>query len=1587
MKTYLNKKNIQRFVVFISLLAILIFLYGIYISSTRIALVNYQDFQMARVVKANDSNWLSIEKLDKSATEKFTNYDVIYIFGRGLSLTPNEVSAFKSAGDNGSKIVVEASSNPSIDVTNIEYNNLNKIKDYFRYGGEFNYQQLLRFSRTILDNKTFGVETPEPAKEISTDVLFHKDEDKVFTKVGDYLNYYQTLKSYKPEGKKVALLTSVPGPFNANRDHLNTLIDQLELAGMQVYPISSFTKRLDFIKAINPDAVLMMPHGRMQLGRGQQTIDYLKTTNIPLFAPLSVFEHHDKWLKNPQGYSANLLTMNIVLPELDGAIVPYAINAQFDDENNFNIFKAIPNRVNNFIDIIQHWFLLKDKVNEKKKLAIVYFRGPGKNALVAGNMEVTPSLYNTLKNLKKQGYNLGNLPDNYKDFKADLNRQGAVMAPYAQGLLEQFFQSGKPALVDANIYNNWCHNQLAKGLCQQVEKRYGKAPGEFMTTTKDGKEFLAVARLQYGNIALLPQPLPGLGKDTFKLVHGTQKAPPHSYLATYMWIKEVFKANAIMHYGTHGSLEFTQGKQVALSQYDWADALIGETPHFYVYTMSNVGEAIIAKRRSYATILSHLTPPFNESGLYSDLKQLSDRVDEFQLTQGGGQLTLQQVINGHINNLDLTEDLQLTEVQLTLPLNEWKIQVFNPLSQWIETIAQAKITKGLYTLGHAFNRQEAEQTAALMALDSLMQSYLNITTSQGVEVGNEAAVRVEAKQWITRLFNGESSEKLLSQLLGSIVVKRSEVWFKYNKEIDQSEVIKGFIAMSGKNKAQAASNLSTEELMILTASVISNEENKVFIAGMENEQSFAHISKAIDPNMADKAKLLAKFIPAIGRALSKLEQPEIRQLIIAMQEQDVRKQVLGWLESDVLNQKIIAQKKKKLAILTEQMITKLPSIFPINKDDSDWRSLTVQLNNLVHFNDVLIANPELLEKLSESIQQHTHLDAQTFVNHLAINIQTMSKQLAAKRSKEQQLAESVSLFKTSLSSVVSYREHLLSGASNEFNAINNGLSGGYIEPSSGGDPILNPSALPTGRNMYAIDAEKTPSVAAWTIGKKLAETLLATHLEKTGKYPEKVSFTLWPSEFIHTQGATVAEILYLLGVEPVRDPFKRIKNLKLIPDEELGRPRIDVVVQSAGQLRDLAASRLALIERAVRMVANAEEGEQINFVAKGVRDAEKYLLDKGVAPLAARTNAYRRSFGGVNGAYGTAIMSQVEQGESWNSDSDIAQQYLYNMGAAYGDSESWGEFTPHLFAAALQNTEVVIQPRSSNTWGALSLDHVYEFMGGLNLAVREVTGKDPAAYFNDYRNPNKAKLETLNQTVWMELRSTLLNPKYIANLMEGEASSAETFAETFRNTYGWNVMKPDAIDDSVWNNLHQVYIEDSHQLNVREFFEQENPYALQEMTGVMLETARKGLWKASKEQLATIAKLHTELVIEHEAGCGNFTCGNQSLQTFIKAQLTDTALTEAYQQQSNAAEIGQSQSSGLVLAKQSKEAKKSKQKTEQNIDAKGSNQVEQKPADKTTEQSTVNTDIGDKSNTLVWLWLLLLVPLSILFIRRKQNVR
>lgn len=1290
-------------------------------SPTRVALVNYEDFSASRVIKAMaDEPQFEFQRVGLDSLDRASNFDFVMVFGRGLALDPDQLAHLDEASSAGSAIFIDSPTNPN----HRQLNNLpepvqERVRTYVDNGGDYNYRNLWHFVRRDLDAKLW--QAPEPGEPllIDTDVLFHLG-DEVFVTVEDYQRYYETLPNYNPDGPRIALIATVPGPFNANRDHLNAMINAFESAGMRVYPINGRTERLSLVAQVEPDAVVMMPHGRFGVGRnGQMEVANWFTENqVPLLTPLSVFQEYGSWLEDPQGYSGGMLTMNVVLPELDGGVAPRVVNAQFLDDKGFRIFEAVPERLDEYVAMVQRWINLKKEDNSNKKIGIVYFRGPGKNALVAGGMEVSPSLFNTLHLLKQQGYDLGDLPDDYTSFRARLDVEGPVLTPDGQGQVQRYLNEHDPAWVSNSQYRTWCENELEPGMCTRVDERYGADLGDFMVgRSPDGEKQIAVTRIEFGNVALMPQPLAGFGDDNFRMVHGTGEAPPHTYMAAYLWLRLGFEADAIIHYGTHGSLEFTQGKQVALSPNDWADALIGNTPHFYIYTMSNVGEAIIAKRRSYATIINHLTPPFERAGLYSELATLNRWLDDYRLTDGQVRIEQRRQIIELATEMELHVDLDLNLAET----DTWDEDVLPGLELYLDELSQSRINKGLYTWGKAYDEADAALTAELMLVD---------------------AVAAELPQSESQLAMAESLFAAVNQgaTVGSVVD---------GLNVESTAELRGMLDQYGK-----------------------------------------------------------------------------------------------------------------------------------------------------------------------------------------------------------------------------YKDLLLAGSEHQSQALSNAVAGGYVTPASGGDMLLNPDALPTGRNMYSIDAEQTPSAAAWEVGKVLADEMLRDYEARHGRLPNKVSFTLWPSEFIHSQGATVAQVLYLLGVKPVYAPNGQVQLLELIPAAELGRPRIDVVVQSAGQLRDLAASRLALINQAVEMAASAPDSDS-NFVRDGVRLAEQHLLEQGLTPAQARQYSTRRSFGGVNGSYGTQIMGMVEQGDSWESDEEVAAQYLYNMGAMYGDSDEWGEFIPELFAAALLNTDVVMQPRSSNTWGGLSLDHVYEFMGGLSLAVRSVTGEDAEAYFADYRNPNRAQIQTLQGALQQEARTTLLNPRYLEGLTAGEASSAEVVAETLRNSFGWNTMKPAAIAPGFWDQVYETLVDDKHDLALQNFFETENPYALQEATGVMLEAARKDFWQPTDAQLQALAELHADLVSRFEAGCGTFTCGNELLQDFISEQL-DPAMLASYQDEINAAEVGEVEPRTEVVLR------------EQNL----SPEAETELSDQLTEQTSNQDAVQISANWVIWIAVLavgLLFAMLVFGLRRTHR--
>lgn len=1470
-----------------------------WLAPTRIALLNFPEFQAARLVKSSPGIFVRAEVLPMDRLAQVRRYSLVLAFGRGLKLDDAQLEQLRAAGRTGTRIYVDGASNPQHDtLTTLRGPDLDAISAYLRGGGPVNYARLQTYARRVLDGKRLFADTVAPPQPIPQDVFFHLGDDAVFADFATFEQWLGRQAGWKPGRPRLALLTSVPGPFNANRDHVDAVIRAFEARGFEVVPISAVRQRLAFLKQVDPAAVVYMPHGRLTLGQADEARQWLQARNIPLFAAVSVFTEADKWQADQRSFDGGLLTMSVTLPEIDGATTPMAIAAQFRGDDGLRVFRALPQRLERFADLVQRTVALKNKANADKKLAIYYYKGPGQSALTAGDLEVMPSLYALLQRLRNTGYRVDGLPATEAEFAQLLQQRGPNIGPYAKGDFANFLRNADPAWVPASQLSGWCGKQIVQLLCDQVVKQFGPAPGAYLSA--EGK--VAVARVPLGNVVLLPQPLPGVGEDTFKIVHGTQSAPPWPYVASYLWTREVFGADAVMHFGTHGSLEFTPYKQVALSDRDWPDALIGGIPHFYLYTMGNVGEAMIAKRRSYATTISHLTPPLREGGTQSGYKQLADRLQAWDAADNSAlKLQYAQDIQRQAVALGLHRDLSF---DARAPWSETQLA---RLADHMETVEDARITAGLYTLGKPYAPQALDSTARLMGLDALVQALAELDVTRGTvrreQLDHSAwlarTYRPRAEALIVRAEKGDAPDRILAQVVQPAELQRAQAWQSAQRRPSDDELVSGLISMrESRARRPGASGGAADDATLRQhlARALADPNKREFLEGLRSDQKLKQALRTLDPEALQTARTVAKAIPAMAQALEIAVDPDVKPLLAAMQAEALRRKILGWLpdpglQADVQpqarrsQQELLAQSRQYQSALKVAELATNEQAAQLQIDALDAPAQAQLLTALRFWQQA----PQLPNDLPDQWQQRRE--------HAAANIERLVKVLdrrvAQRAADEQRMAQAVLTLRERLRAIPRYRSDLADSPARELAALTNALAGGFTSPSSGGDPLINPAALPTGRNLFAIDAEKTPSEQAWVVGRRLVDQMLAQHrATHGGEWPSKIAFTLWAGDFIHTEGTSIAQILYLLGVSPVRDPFGRVSGLRLIPREELGRPRVDVVVQTSGQLRDLAASRLYLINQAVAMAAQAREHD--NVVAQGVQAVERKLKEHGASPADARRFSSVRVFGGVNGNYGTGIMGMVEAGDRWQTRAEVARTYLDNMGAAYGEGELWSAFQPGAFEAALQGTQVVVQPLTSNTWGPISLDHVYEFMGGLNLAVREVTGQEPAAYFSDFRNASRPAMREAKAAIAVEARATVLNPAYIKGMSAGGASSAEVFAETSRNLFGWNVMKPSAVPPELWDALDETYVRDTRGLGVHQFFERANPYALQEMTAVMLETARKGYWQPGDARLREVARLHADLVARFGASGTRFVNDNQALRGFIADKLTP-ASRKAYE--------------------------------------------------------------------------------------------
>ena len=961
--------------------------WNLWFSSTQVGFVNYQVINLGQISKANHNSFIKISEISTDELDDLDTYDMVFINAMGLRITEEQRNMIQHAAQNGLPVLTTAATNPLNNIVSVDEAVADTLKAYLGNGGRKNYASMLDYVRKYVDKKWMWTDEPLPVARRVVHQFYHADpenpdsEEVGFTHVSQYRNFLKTHGLFKEKAPAVVITGQMGQPAE--------LVSALEKSGNVVYPVNDFKGLIasHAIDSINPSLVIYMAHGRM----GDYAVDYLKQQNIPLFTPLNVNRLIDAWEKDKMGMNGGFMAQSIVTPEIDGAIRPYALFGHYMDEEGLQHAFAIPERLDVFVETVNNYIELQQKPNSEKKVAIYYYKGAGQNALTAGGMEVIPSLYNLLTRLKAEGYTVKNLPASAQELGVMIQRQGAVFGTYAEGAMAEFMKHAQPAIVTKDAYEGWVKKALRPDKYNEILASDGEFPGSYLTTDNGA---LAVPRIDLGNIVLLPQNAAGKGDNSFKILHGTEVAPPHAYVASYLWSQYGFGADALIHFGTHGSLEFTPGKQVALCHDDWPDRLIGALPHFYIYSIANVGEGVIAKRRAYAGLQSYLTPPFMESSLRGTYRKLSEAIKVYNQTDPQ-QVDSRQQASFAVKRLAVAmgihRDLGLDSV-LTVPYTEDDIV---RIDNFAEELATEKITGQLYTMGVPYEADRITSSVYAMTVDPVAYSLLALDKIRG-----KAVTDAERKK---SLFTA----RYLSPAR-SLVAR------------------------------------------ILAGQVVADDALVCQVTGITSEQ-------------LEKARL-------IDRSL------QVPQGMMAM--------MVGG-----------------------------------GKPATRPKAENGRGDEAKH-----------LGKPSTAMMKAAMKGKPTYTKA------------------EINLAQAVLEVERTILNVHRYKAALLQSPEQEIRSLLNALDRGYTAPSPGGDPIANPNTLPTGRNLFAINAEATPSESAWEKGKKLAENTIEMYRKRhNDSIPRKVSYTLWSGEFIETEGATVAQVLYMLGVEPIRDAFGRVTDLRLIP--------------------------------------------------------------------------------------------------------------------------------------------------------------------------------------------------------------------------------------------------------------------------------------------------------------------------------------------------------------------------------------------------------------------------------------------------------
>ena len=406
----------------------------------------------------------------------------------------------------------------------------------------------------------------------------------------------------------------------------------------------------------------------------------------------------------------------------------------------------------------------------------------------------------------------------------------------------------------------------------------------------------------------------------------------------------------------------------------------------------------------------------------------------------------------------------------------------------------------------------------------------------------------------------------------------------------------------------------------------------------------------------------------------------------------------------------------------------------------------------------------------------------------------------------------------------------LAATTNEITATLHALEGGYVSAGPSGSPLRGlVNVLPTGRNFYSVDPKAIPSRLAYQTGQAMAESLVQRHLDETGAYPQSVGLSVWGTSAMRTSGDDVAEVLALLGVAPVWDPAsRRVVGLDVLGLPELGRPRIDVTVRISGFFRDAFPHVLAMLDDAVRLVAELDEPAELNFVK---RHAAADLAEHGD-----RRRATTRIFGSKPGSYGAGILPLIEAG-NWRDDADLAEVYTTWGGFAYGRDLD-GIPARADMEANYRRITVAAKNIDTREHDIADSDDYFQYHGGMVATVRALTGTAPKAYVGDSTTPEAVRTRSLTEETARVFRARVVNPRWIAAMQRHGYKGAFELAATVDYLFGFDATAG-VVPDWMYEQLTTSYVLDKQN---QDFMKHANPWALRGIIEKLSEAVDRGLW-------------------------------------------------------------------------------------------------------------------------------------------------